>query len=59
MAGLQEDRRFHSTLERLGDDETGRAPQPLGPATIIVGFDKDSKLDGADLAPEVSSLHGY
>ena len=58
MAGLQEDRSFHSTLERLRDDDTGRAPQALGPA-IIVGFDKGSELDGAVLAPEVSNLHGY
>ena len=58
MAGLQEDRKFHSTLERLRDDDSGRAPQALGPVTIV-GFDNGFELDGSKLAPEVSSLHGY
>ena len=58
IAGLQEDRRFHSTLERLRDDDTIRAPQALGPATIV-GFDNGPELDGANIAPEVSNLHGY
>ena len=58
MAGLQENQRSHSNLERLRDDDTGRAPQALGPATIV-GFDNGLELDGAKLAPEVSSLHDY
>ena len=58
MAGFQEDRRFHSTLERLRDDDTLRAPQALGPETVV-GFENGPELDDAHLSPEVSDLHGY
>ena len=58
MAKTQEDGGPYSTLERLGDDDTIRAPQALGPATIV-NFENDPELDGANSAPEVSNLHGY
>ena len=53
MAGLQEDPRSYSTLERLQDDETVRAPQALGPATTA-SFDDTPEVDGPNAAPEVS-----
>ena len=53
MAGLQEGPRSYSTLERLQDDETVRAPQALGPATTVA-FDATPEVDGAPLGPEVS-----
>ena len=52
MARLQEGRRSYSTLERLRDDDTVRAPQALGPATTV-GLDNAPELDGANSAPEV------
>ena len=53
MATLQEEPRSYSTLERLQDDETIRAPQALGPATTA-GFDDTPEVDSANSAPEVS-----
>ena len=54
MARLQEDPRSYSTLERLQDDETVRAPQALGPATTA-SFDDTPEVDGPNAAPEVST----
>ena len=58
MARIQEDGGPYSTLERLRDDETVRAPQALGPATVV-GFDNTPELDGANSAPEVSNTHDH
>ena len=51
MATLQEEPRSYSTLERLQDDQTIRAPQALGPATTA-GFDDTPEVDGTNSAPE-------
>lgn len=46
MAGLQEDRKSHSTLEWLGRNSIVGVPQALRP-TITVGFDNTPELEGA------------
>ena len=55
MESLHGNRELPCTLERLQDDETARAPEPLWAATTLT-FSDLPELDDTSLTPQVSSF---